>query len=185
MDNQRIDECASYAKEVEGGCSYEERLLANDGTSDLLSLERHRYPHRFCHGPCVDDNTYGDAGPDASRGTDSSPSSTSFVTAPPTIVSRTTDSGGDGRTLEMWDEDGSDHYAPPHTRSASPDTFLALILLTLCPALLLEIADDQPSRLAKSPSDFLANRSTHFISRISSICIQVFVRRSHLPNTFR
>ena len=94
MDNQRIDECASYAKEVEGGCSYEERVLANDGNFDILSLDRHRYHHRFCHGPCVDDNTYGDAGPDASRGTDSSPSSTSFVTAPPTIVSRTTDSGG-------------------------------------------------------------------------------------------
>ncbi|SRR5713226_7761446 len=93
MDNQRIDECASYAKEVEGGCNYEERVLANDGNFDILSLDRHRYHHRFCHGPCVDDNTYGDAGPDASRGTDSSPSSTSFVTAPPTIVSRTTDSG--------------------------------------------------------------------------------------------
>ena len=93
MDNQRIDECASYAKEVEGGCKYEERVLANDGNFDILSLDRHRYHHRFCHGPCVDDNTYGDAGPDASRGTDSSPSSTSFVTAPPTIVSRTTDSG--------------------------------------------------------------------------------------------
>ena len=77
MDNQRIDECASYAKEVEGGCNYEERVLANDGNFDILSLDRHRYHHRFCHGPCVDDNTYGDAGPDASRGTDSSPSSTS------------------------------------------------------------------------------------------------------------
>ncbi len=67
--------------------------LSGYGNFDILSLDRHRYHHRFCHGPCVDDNTYGDAGPDASRGTDSSPSSTSFVTAPPTIVSRTTDSG--------------------------------------------------------------------------------------------
>jgi len=40
---------------------------------------------------------------------------TSFVTAPPTIVSRTTDSGGDGHVPEIWNE-GAEHYAPPHTR---------------------------------------------------------------------
>ncbi|KAN0120641.1 hypothetical protein V8E52_004468 [Russula decolorans] len=43
---------------------------------------------------------------------------TPFVTAPPTIISRTTDFGGDGRTPEMWSEGAgvAEHYAPPHTR---------------------------------------------------------------------
>jgi hypothetical protein len=41
-------------------------------------------------------------------------------TAPPTIVSRTMDSGGDGRTPEMLNEDagGTEHYAPPHSRGS-------------------------------------------------------------------
>jgi hypothetical protein len=50
---------------------------------------------------------------------DLSTAPTSFVTAPPTIASRTTDSsGGDGRTAEMLNEGagGTEHYAPPHTR---------------------------------------------------------------------
>jgi hypothetical protein len=43
-------------------------------------------------------------------------------TAPPTIVSRTTDSGGDGRTPDMWNEgaDDTEHYSPPHTRGFVP-----------------------------------------------------------------
>jgi hypothetical protein len=47
---------------------------------------------------------------------------TSFVTAPPTIVSQTTDSGGDGRTPDMWNEGAGDteHYSPPHTRGFVP-----------------------------------------------------------------
>ncbi len=42
--------------------------------------------------------------------------------APPMIVSRTTDSGGDGRTPEMWNggAGGAEHYAPPHTRGFIP-----------------------------------------------------------------
>jgi hypothetical protein len=53
---------------------------------------------------------------------DLSTAPTSFVTAPPTIVSQTTDSGGDGRTPEMWNEGagGTEHYAPPHTRGFVP-----------------------------------------------------------------
>ena len=43
---------------------------------------------------------------------------TSFVMAPPTIVSRRTDSGGDGRTPEMRND--TEHYAPPHTRGFVP-----------------------------------------------------------------
>jgi len=37
---------------------------------------------------------------------------TPFVTAPPTIISQTTDFGGDGRTPEMWSEGagGAEHY---------------------------------------------------------------------------
>jgi hypothetical protein len=53
---------------------------------------------------------------------DLSTAPTSFVTAPPTIASRTTDSGGDGRTAEMLNEGagGTEHYAPPHTRGFVP-----------------------------------------------------------------
>ena len=50
---------------------------------------------------------------------DLSTAPTSFVTVPPTIVSRTTDSGGDGRTPEILNE-GAEHYAPPHTRGFIP-----------------------------------------------------------------
>jgi len=51
---------------------------------------------------------------------DLSTAPTSFVTAPPTIVSRTTDSGG--RTPELRNEGvgGAEHYAPPHTRGFIP-----------------------------------------------------------------
>jgi hypothetical protein len=44
------------------------------------------------------------------------------VTALPTIVSRTTDSGGDGRTPDMLNEGagGTEHYALPHTRGFVP-----------------------------------------------------------------
>src|SRR5258707_13868859 len=62
-----------------------------------------------------------------------------------------------------------------------PKSHLTSILATLRSALPLEIADDQPSRLAKPPSISLADRLMHVISRLSFICIQVFVRRSHLP----
>jgi hypothetical protein len=49
---------------------------------------------------------------------DMSTAPTSFVTAPPTIVSRTADSGGDGHMPEMLNEGtgGTEHYALPHTR---------------------------------------------------------------------
>jgi hypothetical protein len=42
--------------------------------------------------------------------------------APPTIVSRTTDSGGDRHTPDMWNEGAGDteHYAPLHTRGFVP-----------------------------------------------------------------
>ncbi len=59
------------------------------------------------------------------------------------------------------------------------------ILFTLRSALPLEIADDQPSRLAEPPSMFLADRLTHVISRLSSLvykCPFVGDGRSHLPN---
>ena len=49
---------------------------------------------------------------------DLSTAPTSFVTAPPTIVGQT-DSGGEGRTPEMWNE-GAEHHAPPHTRGHTP-----------------------------------------------------------------
>jgi hypothetical protein len=53
---------------------------------------------------------------------DLSTAPTSFVTAPPTIVSRTTDSGGDGRTPDMLNEGagGTEHYALPHIRGFVP-----------------------------------------------------------------
>jgi len=53
---------------------------------------------------------------------DLSTAPTSFVTALPTIVSRTTDSGGDGRTPDMLNEGagGTEHYALPHTRGFVP-----------------------------------------------------------------
>jgi hypothetical protein len=53
---------------------------------------------------------------------DLSTAPTSFVTAPPTIASQTTDSGSDGRTAEMLNEGagGTEHYAPPHTRGLLP-----------------------------------------------------------------
>jgi hypothetical protein len=57
--------------------------------------------------------------PQTSLPGDLSTAPTSFVTAPPTIVSRTTDSGGLGRTPEHGDE-GVEHYAPPHTRGFVP-----------------------------------------------------------------
>jgi hypothetical protein len=71
-----------------------------------------------------------DAGTDSSRSTDSIPSLPSpppqssphppgdLSMAPPTTVSRTTDSGQDGRSPEMWNESsgGTEHYAPPRTR---------------------------------------------------------------------
>jgi hypothetical protein len=43
---------------------------------------------------------------------DLSTAPTSFVTAPPTIVSRTTDSGDDGHMPGMRDD--TEHYPPPH-----------------------------------------------------------------------
>ena len=49
---------------------------------------------------------------------DLSTAPTSFVTARPTIVSRTTGSGDDGRTLEMRND--TEHYAPPHARGFVP-----------------------------------------------------------------
>jgi hypothetical protein len=53
---------------------------------------------------------------------DLSTAPTSFVTAPPTIVSRTTDSGGLGRTPPELGSEGAEqqHYAPPHTRGFVP-----------------------------------------------------------------
>jgi hypothetical protein len=50
---------------------------------------------------------------------DLSTAPTSFVTAPPTIVSQTTDSGGLGRTPEQG-VGGVGHYAPPHTQGFVP-----------------------------------------------------------------
>jgi hypothetical protein len=49
---------------------------------------------------------------------DLSTASISFVTAPPTIISRTTDSGGDGRTPDILNEGAgaTEHSTPPHTR---------------------------------------------------------------------
>jgi hypothetical protein len=61
---------------------------------------------------------------------DLSTAPTSFVTAPPMIVSRATDSGGDGRTPEMQNK-GAGHYAPPHTQGwpHRPDLILSAELL--------------------------------------------------------
>ena len=52
---------------------------------------------------------------------DLSTAPTSFVTAPPTIVGRTTDSGDDGRTPEMWND--TEHY--PTTPGGSSLTDLS------------------------------------------------------------
>jgi hypothetical protein len=51
---------------------------------------------------------------------DVSTAPTSFVTAAPTIVSRTTDSGGLGRTPPEQAAAGVEHYAPPHTQGFVP-----------------------------------------------------------------
>ncbi|KAF8497809.1 hypothetical protein F5888DRAFT_1803273 [Russula emetica] len=49
----------------------------------------------------------------------SSPHLPGDLSTAPTIVSRTTDSGADGRTPEMWNE-GAGDYAPPPTRGFMP-----------------------------------------------------------------
>ena len=137
MDNQRIDERASYAKEVEGECNHEEGVLADDGGTQRGWEFRHTIPGSTPLSPSLpsqsvrsEDTTSGStttrvvtlaqtvAGvpipPLRRRRLQSSPqppgdlstAPTSCVTAPPKIVSRTTDSGGDGRTPEMWDDGG-------------------------------------------------------------------------------